>query len=235
MICHLVEARGAAPPFLIAAPASVLPNWAAELARWAPRLRVVQYRGSAAERECIYDSQVRAAPGGTRGPAGAGGRARADANAAAPRRRRAPPRHLSPLPSATAAARAAQVARGPPFHVLLTSYDFLMAKNDRPRLARAREWWAGGPPQRAAAPARCVRTRRPLAVRPRCRARRAADAALPPLPCCSRRRRCIVVDEGHRLKNADCKLSRELRAYRSRARLLLTGAFLCPAPPAAPI
>ena len=36
-------------------------------------------------------------------------------------------------------------------------------------------------------------------------------------------RRCIVVDEGHRLKNADCKLSRELRAYRSKARLLLTG------------
>jgi len=32
-----------------------------------------------------------------------------------------------------------------------------------------------------------------------------------------------VIDEGHRLKNADCKLSRELRLYRSRAKLLLTG------------
>jgi hypothetical protein len=32
-----------------------------------------------------------------------------------------------------------------------------------------------------------------------------------------------VIDEGHRLKNAGCKLARELRAYRSRARLLLTG------------
>lgn len=44
MVCHLVEAEGPAPPFLIAAPASVLPNWAAELAAWAPALRVVQYK-----------------------------------------------------------------------------------------------------------------------------------------------------------------------------------------------
>ncbi|GBF90068.1 hypothetical protein Rsub_02776 [Raphidocelis subcapitata] len=110
LICHLAETHtgpGLPPPFLIAAPASVLPNWAAELARWAPGLRVI--------------------------------------------------------------------ARGARFHVLLTSYDYLMAKNDRPRLARGREW------------------------------------------------RCIVIDEGHRLKNADCKLARELRHYRSRMRLLLTG------------
>jgi SNF2 family DNA or RNA helicase len=33
-----------------------------------------------------------------------------------------------------------------------------------------------------------------------------------------------VIDEGHRLKNAECKLARELRHYRSRMRLLLTGA-----------
>ena len=58
MVCHLVETRGASPPFLIAAPASVLPNWAAELARWAPGLRVVQYKGSAEEREEVYYSQV---------------------------------------------------------------------------------------------------------------------------------------------------------------------------------
>lgn len=40
MMCHLIATQGAGPPFLIAAPASVLPNWAAELARWAPKLRV---------------------------------------------------------------------------------------------------------------------------------------------------------------------------------------------------
>ena len=33
----------------------------------------------------------------------------------------------------------------------------------------------------------------------------------------------IVVDEGHRLKNFDCKLIRELRAIPSANKLLLTG------------
>ncbi|KAF6263561.1 SNF2 family N-terminal domain-containing protein [Scenedesmus sp. NREL 46B-D3] len=33
----------------------------------------------------------------------------------------------------------------------------------------------------------------------------------------------IVVDEGHRLKNADCKLAQQLRGYSSKSRLLLTG------------
>lgn len=62
LICHLAETHtgpGAPPPFLIAAPASVLPNWAAELARWAPGLRVVQYKGGAAEREETYNTQAR--------------------------------------------------------------------------------------------------------------------------------------------------------------------------------
>ena len=38
-----------------------------------------------------------------------------------------------------------------------------------------------------------------------------------------RQRRCLVVDEGHRLKNAGSKLARELRGYGAGARLLLTG------------
>lgn len=58
MICHLIESRGEGQPFLIAAPASVLPNWASELARWAPGLKVVAYKGSAAEREATYYNQV---------------------------------------------------------------------------------------------------------------------------------------------------------------------------------
>ena len=33
----------------------------------------------------------------------------------------------------------------------------------------------------------------------------------------------IVVDEGHRLKNRECRLGKELRKLRSRYRLLLTG------------
>lgn len=33
----------------------------------------------------------------------------------------------------------------------------------------------------------------------------------------------IVVDEGHRLKNLNCRLIRELKKYQSANRLLLTG------------
>lgn len=33
----------------------------------------------------------------------------------------------------------------------------------------------------------------------------------------------IIIDEGHRIKNASCKLNAELKHYRSSHRLLLTG------------
>ena len=60
------------------------------------------------------------------------------------------------------------------FEVLLTSYDFMMGKNDRPRLAKL-TW------------------------------------------------EYIIIDEGHRLKNAACKLNAEVKMYTTRSRLLLTG------------
>lgn len=63
LICHQLEAATRAgtrmQPALIACPASVMPNWASELARWAPGLCVVEYRGTAEERENIYYKQVR--------------------------------------------------------------------------------------------------------------------------------------------------------------------------------
>ena len=62
------------------------------------------------------------------------------------------------------------------FNVLLTSYDFLMGKNDRPRLSKLK--WE-----------------------------------------------YIIVDEGHRLKNAGCKLNAEIKMYNTKSRLLLTGAL----------
>ncbi len=40
LICYCMEARGDRGPYLIAAPASVLQNWAAEFARWAPSVKV---------------------------------------------------------------------------------------------------------------------------------------------------------------------------------------------------
>lgn len=33
----------------------------------------------------------------------------------------------------------------------------------------------------------------------------------------------IVVDEGHRLKNLDCKLMKEIKKYNSAGRMILTG------------
>ncbi|KAF8065502.1 hypothetical protein HT031_003103 [Scenedesmus sp. PABB004] len=126
LVCHCVEARPpgarASPPFLVVCPASVLSNWAAECARWAPGLAVVQYKGSAEARGEVWARQV----------------------------------------------------AGRRVDVVLTTYELLMAPADRARLVRIK--WAG-----------------------------------------------IVVDEGHRLKNAECKLAQELRGYTSTSRLLLTG------------
>ena len=60
---HLPQTCHDPGPFLIAAPSSVLPNWRAELARWAPGLRVVEYRGSPEAREEIFRKQVERARG----------------------------------------------------------------------------------------------------------------------------------------------------------------------------
>ncbi|XP_031392371.1 chromatin structure-remodeling complex protein SYD isoform X3 [Punica granatum] len=60
------------------------------------------------------------------------------------------------------------------FNVLLTTYEYLMNKHDRPKLSKI-HW------------------------------------------------HYIIIDEGHRIKNASCKLNAELKHYRSYHRLLLTG------------
>jgi len=46
-------------PFLIAAPASVLPNWENEFKRWAPSIHLVSYRGPAAEREVKFQKEMK--------------------------------------------------------------------------------------------------------------------------------------------------------------------------------
>ncbi|KAL3354169.1 hypothetical protein AABB24_018693, partial [Solanum stoloniferum] len=60
------------------------------------------------------------------------------------------------------------------FNVLLTTYEYLMNKHDRPKLSKV-HW------------------------------------------------HYIIIDEGHRIKNASCKLNADLKHYRSNHRLLLTG------------
>jgi hypothetical protein len=127
---------GAFGPVLIAAPASVLPNWEREFVAWAPTIKVVTYRGSAVEREEIFARKMK-----TRKRGGHHG---------------------------------GVVSPSLPFQVCLTTYECLMGKADRPRLASFS--WS-----------------------------------------------YIIVDEGHRLKNAACKLNGELRMYKADHRLLLTG------------
>ncbi|KAI3433655.1 hypothetical protein D9Q98_003464 [Chlorella vulgaris] len=130
LVCHLVGELGVQyRPTLIAVPSSVLPNWEAELAQWAPRLKVVAYKGAPDQRKTVWECQMARGRGG---------------------------------------------GAGPGTHVVLTTYEYLMAKQDKPRLSRVR--WGH-----------------------------------------------LVVDEGHRLKNAGCKLNAELRAYSTQHRLLLTG------------
>jgi hypothetical protein len=58
-IASVPQVRQERAPFLIAAPASVLPNWAAELQRWAPGLGVVEYRGAPEAREALWMEQAR--------------------------------------------------------------------------------------------------------------------------------------------------------------------------------
>lgn len=60
------------------------------------------------------------------------------------------------------------------FNVLLTTYEYLMNKHDRPKLSKV-HW------------------------------------------------HYVIIDEGHRIKNASCKLNADLKLYRSSHRLLLTG------------
>ncbi|CAK9259395.1 unnamed protein product [Sphagnum jensenii] len=122
LICHLIEKKNDCGPFLIVVPSSVMPNWLAELSRWAPRISKIAYSGLPEERRRLYRDEIK---------------------------------HQQ-------------------FNVLVTTYEYLMNKNDRPKLCKI-PW------------------------------------------------HYIIIDEGHRIKNASCKLNAELRQYQSTHRLLLTG------------
>ena len=50
LICHARQADPAIPPFLIVAPTSVVPNWPAEAAQFAPALKVVPVTGTVSRR-----------------------------------------------------------------------------------------------------------------------------------------------------------------------------------------
>ena len=52
-LAHLAEVHGIWGPFLVVAPASTLHNWQQETARFLPKMRVVPYWGSTAERKIL--------------------------------------------------------------------------------------------------------------------------------------------------------------------------------------
>lgn len=121
LLAYLLENKGVVGPHIIIAPKAVLPNWAHELALWAPSIGTVLYDGRAEERRLLREEY--------------GGEGK--------------------------------------FNVLVTHYDLIM--RDKAFLKKIK--W-----------------------------------------------NYMIVDEGHRLKNHDCMLSRTLTSgYHIRRRLLLTG------------
>lgn len=58
LVCYYKQVRGINTPSLVLVPASVLPNWQAEAAQWAPGLRILTYWGTAAERQATLRKQV---------------------------------------------------------------------------------------------------------------------------------------------------------------------------------
>jgi SNF2 family DNA or RNA helicase len=63
LICHIKEESNSSDehrhlPFLIAMPASVVPNWEKEFAHWAPGLKVVSYNGSQDNRQTVYEQYL---------------------------------------------------------------------------------------------------------------------------------------------------------------------------------
>lgn len=58
LLCHLREKKNNMGPFMVVVPLSVLSNWKNELARWAPSMKVVCYKGSPKKRREIYAEQV---------------------------------------------------------------------------------------------------------------------------------------------------------------------------------
>lgn len=128
-----------------------------------------------------------------------------------------------------------------PFHVLLTSYEILMGAQDRPRLSRItwqgvvvdeghRYTGVGGSVLGSGRMCLCV---------PGQRQRQAPQPYVETCALMLTASACALCRNGHpspdhrppidptlavRLKNAGCKLSQELRMFKAKSRLLLTGA-----------
>ncbi|CAI5499566.1 unnamed protein product [Closterium sp. Naga37s-1] len=145
LLCYLVEVKKIPGPFLIVAPASVLPNWVAEFAQWAPSLRVSRYSGMPDKRAAIFSREINP---WTRCPRNTG--------------------------SDSGEVQSKWLEERGVANVVVTTYEMLMGKFDRPRLIRLSSEY-------------------------------------------------VVLDEGHRIKSAECKLNAHLKSYKSNHRILLSG------------
>lgn len=58
LITHLVQTERQAGPYLIVAPASLLPHWASEFKKFSPSMTVATYWGPQATRTVVWDKQV---------------------------------------------------------------------------------------------------------------------------------------------------------------------------------
>lgn len=151
-MCYLMEAKNDRGPFLVVVPSSVLPGWESEINFWAPDMLKIVYSGPPEERRKLFKYVILLSSNSII-------------------------MLLLPLYSfckywVTCHCRERIVHQK--FNVLLTTYEYLMNKHDRPKLSKI-HW------------------------------------------------HYIIIDEGHRIKNASCKLNADLKHYRSNHRLLLTG------------
>ena len=58
LFAYLVEHKGNAGPFLVVVPLVTLSNWANELAKWVPDLKVVLYKGNQVQRKMIFKHSI---------------------------------------------------------------------------------------------------------------------------------------------------------------------------------
>ncbi|KAJ3973835.1 SNF2 family DNA-dependent ATPase [Lentinula raphanica] len=183
---HLRE-LGAAMPFLIVCPLSVLHNWMDEYAKFAPSIPVCMYHGTPAERASLRREVMRvdllpvktnkkddkseeseSSPKPVRGRGRGRGRGRRGRGPRQP----ASTKQTLEVEEVEEVATPEETERALKFPVVVTTYEMII--KDRVHLA-AYEWGY------------------------------------------------IVVDEGHRLKNLDCTLTREIKKYSTASRMILTG------------
>ncbi|KAJ7723043.1 SNF2 family DNA-dependent ATPase [Mycena metata] len=209
---HLRHERRSTRPFLVVCPLSVLHNWVEEFKRFAPKIPVVLYHGTPAERAEMRRTVMRM-PEGARPP-----KARRTGRGGATQRRRAARRSW----------RRSFRARGVPRRRrrcprrLRDGEDDSTPANDEEGAGDAEE-----KPKRLTAAQKkakaldeahdahfaafpVVITTYDLIIRDR--------PVLGGIPW-----GYIVVDEGHRLKNMHCALMREVKRYSSAGRMVLTG------------